>query len=213
MSEHEARRTAIAQGTERLEAFSDGVIAIAITLLVLDLKLGHSSAPGQLAHDLGHQWATYASYLLSFTVIGIMWVNHHTMFSRIALADRTVLYLNLLLLLGISVLPFPTSLMAEYLVAGGSNANVAAAVYSLNLLVVSSVWIGLWSYLSHHGELLAPGFAEPQAAVAVRRSSVGLVFYGPALAVAAVSPIACLALHGAGAVFFAVTSWHARPAA
>ena len=99
--------------TDRLEIFSDAVIAIAITLLVLDIRVPQAPQ-GQLLHALGRQWPSYAAYVLSFAVIGIMWVSHHSMFERIREIDRGLLFSNLLLLLGIAFLPFPTPLLAEY---------------------------------------------------------------------------------------------------
>src|SRR6266566_22821 len=106
--------------TGRLEAFSDGVFAIAITLLVLDLAVParNRSEPGGLAAALGHQWPSYFAYLVSFLIIGIIWVNHHTVFDTVRLVDRPVLFANLALLLVVSALPFPTRLLAEYLTAG-----------------------------------------------------------------------------------------------
>ena len=98
----------------RLEAFSDGVFAVAITLLALDLRVdgpGH----GTLAHQLAHQWPSFAAYVVSFFVIGIVWVNHHALFTSFARADRSLMFLNLLLLLWIVAIPFATSTMATYL--------------------------------------------------------------------------------------------------
>ena len=115
--------------TDRLEVFSDGVIAIAITLLVLDIKVPDSHQ-GQLVHDLGQQWPTFAAYVLSFAVIGIMWVSHHSMFERIREIDRGLLFSNLLLLLGIAFLPFPTSLLAQYARGGGSK-SLIGSTYSI----------------------------------------------------------------------------------
>ena len=95
----------------RLEAFSDGVFAIAVTLLVLDLGV---PAPGigSLGHELLAQWPSYAAYVISFLTIGIIWINHHAAFSRLRVVDHSILMWNLALLLTVSVLPFTTSLMA-----------------------------------------------------------------------------------------------------
>jgi uncharacterized membrane protein len=123
--------------TGRLEAFSDGVFAIAITLLVLDLAVParNRSEPGGLAAALGHQWPSYFAYLVSFLIIGIIWVNHHTVFDTVRLVDRPVLFANLALLLVVSALPFPTRLLAEYLTAG-YDSHVAAAIYSAAMLTM-----------------------------------------------------------------------------
>jgi uncharacterized membrane protein len=101
--------------TSRLEAFSDGVFAIAITLLVLDLAVPPVTEAERdgLWAALGHEWPSYFAYLVSFLVIGIIWINHHTMLTLVERVDRPVLFANLLLLLTVSVIPFPTRLLAE----------------------------------------------------------------------------------------------------
>ena len=115
--------------SRRLEGFSDGVFAIAITLLVLDIAVPARDqiGAGGLSSALAKEWPSYFAYLVSFLVIGIIWVNHHTMFSKVKLVDRPVLFANLALLLVVSALPFPTRLLAEYLTAG-SDAHTAAAI-------------------------------------------------------------------------------------
>src|SRR6266498_1587209 len=110
--------------SKRAEAFSDGVFAIAITLLVLDLRLppahGHT-----LVYLLLHDWPQYFAYVVSFLTIGIMWMNHHTILAHIKRVDRPLLVLNLLLLMGIVAIPFPTMLVAEHLRdADGTTATV-----------------------------------------------------------------------------------------
>ena len=112
-----------------LEAFSDGVFAIAATLLVLDLHV--QARPGHLASALGHEWPHYVTFVVSFLTIGIIWVNHHGQFHRIAKVDRTLLFLNLPLLMFVVLIPFPTDLLASYL-HSGSDQHVAAALYSGN---------------------------------------------------------------------------------
>src|ERR1700759_1438633 len=96
----------------RLEAFSDGVFAIAITLLVLDLGVPEPGS-GSLGHELLAQWPSYASYVISFLTIGIIWINHHAAFGRLRVVDHSILIWNLALLMTVSVLPFTTRLMAE----------------------------------------------------------------------------------------------------
>ncbi len=112
----------------RLEAFSDGVIAIAATLLVLNLKV---PTPG--AHSLGHalaeQWPSYAAYATSFLTIGIIWINHHITIERLRGVDQSVLIINLLLLMCVGILPWTTALLAEYL-RRGSGQGLAAAIYA-----------------------------------------------------------------------------------
>jgi uncharacterized membrane protein len=120
----------------RVEAFSDGVIAVAITLLSLDLHVPSTSADGSLAHRLGMQWPSYVAYIVSFLTIGIIWINHHAMLRRIVGVDHAILVLNLLLLMTICVLPFSTSLMATYL-REPHGENLAAAVWAGSFLLMS----------------------------------------------------------------------------
>src|SRR5258707_7291898 len=101
--------------TARVEAFSDGVFAIAITLLVLDLKVPRDVPADHLAAELLRSWPSYGAFLVSFATIGIMWLNHHRLFTLIHRVDHALLVLNGLLLLTVTVVPFPTSLLAAYL--------------------------------------------------------------------------------------------------
>lgn len=103
----------------RVEAFSDGVFAIAITLLVLEIKVP-DDAGDRLWSALGAMWPSYAAYVVTFLVIGVMWVNHHTVFQCIARVDRKLLFLNLILLMGVAALPWPTAVVAEYLREGNA---------------------------------------------------------------------------------------------
>ncbi len=116
----------------RLEAFSDGVFAVAITLMALNLAVagpGHSS----LADKLADQWPAFVAYLISFFTIGIIWVNHHALVSNIATVSRLLLFLNLVLLLFVVMVPFATVTVADYLAHGGFDASVAVAVYGVVL--------------------------------------------------------------------------------
>src|SRR5438067_5170144 len=114
--------------TTRLEAFSDAVIAVAITLLVLDIKVPDASSTHALWHSLGDLWPNYASYAVSFLVIGIIWSNHHSLFDVVARIDRQVTLLNVALLASIVLIPFSTALLARYLQDGGGRSHAAAAV-------------------------------------------------------------------------------------
>src|SRR5436309_12011594 len=121
----------------RLEAFSDGVIAVAITLLALNIAVPPpGNGKGSLGHQLLEQWPSYAAYLTSFLTIGIIWINHHAMVRRLRAVDHTIMTLNLLLLLTIGVLPFTTALVAEY-VNRGAGQHLAAAIYAGSYLLMS----------------------------------------------------------------------------
>jgi uncharacterized membrane protein len=181
--------------TTRIEAFSDGVLAIAVTLLVLDLRVPAENTlhGSSLAAALAHEWPAYAAYVTSFLIIGIIWVNHHGVFQLIGRVDRITLFLNLLLLMTVVAIPFTTSLLSEYLRAGGADARTAAVVYSAVMLLMSTGFAGLYTYLATHPALLADG-VDPVAVRAsiVRFSTVGTVLYVVTLLIALVSAPLCL---------------------
>jgi uncharacterized membrane protein len=189
----------------RTEAFSDGVLAIAVTLLVLDLRAPvrddlHGSS---LAAALAAEWPAYAAYVTSFLVIGIIWVNHHAVFELIGRVDRTVLFLNLLLLMTVVAIPFTTSLMSEYLVAGDDDAHTAAVVYSGMMVLMSLGFSGLYTYVARRPALLADG-VDPVAVRAsiVRFSAVGLALYLGTVVIALVSAPLCLFAHFLVALYY-----------
>jgi uncharacterized membrane protein len=191
----------------RLEAFSDGVLAIAITLLILDVKVPDATE-GQLPSKLARQWPSYTAYAVTFLIIGIIWVNHHYLFDRVRVVTRGVLYLNIILLMSVAFLPFPTALLAEYL-REDRNSHTAAAVYSTNMTLIGLAFVLLWYYLSRNPELLAEGTSAEDAYVAMKRSVVGPAVYGATIGLAFVSAPACLAAYAAMALYFMV--WRARP--
>lgn len=172
--------------TNRLEAFSDGVFAIAITLLVLELHSPELEEGERLWPALVHEWPQFAAYLTSFAILGIMWVNHHSMFRQIQRADRWLMFLNLLLLLWATLLPFPTSLFAEHLKDESSNAHVAAAVYSANLtlaaIAFSLIW---WHVLRNH--LVDHEMSKAEIRKSVLRYSLGTAIYGACIGISFVS--------------------------
>jgi uncharacterized membrane protein len=173
--------------TGRIEAFSDGVLAIAVTLLVLDLHVPiEGSFHGSLAAALAHEWPAYAAYVTSFLIIGIIWVNHHGVFQLIGRVDRMTLFLNLLLLMTVVAIPFTTSLLSEYLRAGGPSARTAALVYSAVMLLMSGGFAGLYTYVATHPVLLA----------------VGTLLYVATLVIAVFSAPLCLLAHFVIALYY-----------
>ena len=188
--------------SRRAEAFSDGVFAIAITLLVLSLRLP-GPGPGHLTltSQLLAAWPQYFAYAVSFLTIGIMWMNHHTMLAHVSRVDRPLLVINLLLLMAVVVIPFPTSLVADHLRNSG---GVAATVtYGLVLIAASLGFAGLWIYVVTHAERLG-GQAQPEA---LRRSipgfTGGLLVYVAATVVAAFgAPLVALVIYGLLAVYY-----------
>lgn len=191
--------------TGRLEAFSDGVIAVAITLLVLNI---HVPAPPlgagkTLAHELARNWPVYAAYVTSFLTIGIIWINHHVMIRRLREPDHMILFLNLLLLMSIAVLPFATDLMAAYL-KQSSGQHLAAAIYSGAFLVMAL----FFATLNRHLLLVKPHRLRQEIPLQQRRqilarSVSGVIPYAIATALAIVSPYVTLGICAALAVFYA----------
>jgi uncharacterized membrane protein len=193
----------LAVSSRRTEAFSDGVFAIAITLLVLDLIVPgkEQAAEHGLAHALGAEWPAYFAYLVSFLVIGIIWINHHTVFDKVRFVDRPVLFANLLLLLFVSLIPFPTRLLAEYLTAGPES-HVAAAVYSASMLGMGLSYALLWWLITRDERLLNEGVDARAGRVALRRFAVGNVFYVITIGLSFVDAILTLAVHAALALYY-----------
>jgi uncharacterized membrane protein len=188
--------------TQRLEAFSDGVIAIAITLLVLEIGVPIAEA-GDLGQALVDQWPSYAAFILSFVTIGIMWVSHHSMFERIARVDRRLLFINLSLLLGIAFLPFPTALLAEYVQDSGANSHLAAAIYSATMALVGVAFWLMWHHLYRRPHLLVEGIDQNMARGAMHRSLVGPVVYTLTIGLAFISAVACFVVYALIALYFA----------
>src|SRR5689334_18607568 len=187
--------------TSRLEAFSDGVIAIAITLLVLEIKVPSELPEGtSLWTALGNQWPSYLALVTSFTVILIMWINHHRMFSHIWRTDTMLFLLNGGLLLGITILPFTTALVAEYLQK--RDAEVAAIVYNGNFILTALFFNLIWSYASRKNRLLSPQ-ADPVAVKALTRQyRYGIPAYIFTLLIALVNFPVSLLLNIGMAIFF-----------
>jgi uncharacterized membrane protein len=167
----------LGMGVGRLEAFSDGVLAIVITLLILDVKVP-PAATGHLGRELAAQWPQYAAYLTSFLVIGIIWLNHHATVQLLARTDHTVQVLNLLLLLPISVLPWPTAVLAEYVHEGtAGDQRVAVALYGATSTLMALAFNVLWRYVLRHPELRRPDVDRQDLAVRNRRYNLGLPAY------------------------------------
>jgi len=195
----------------RVEAFSDGVFAIAITLLILDIKVpvppdgfeAFATSEGErwLLHQLGLHWTAYVAYLMSFVVILVMWVNHHRIFSMIERIDQSFLFWNGLLLLCISIVPFPTSLLATYFLTPA--AKVVAAVYAGHGVLISCAFQGLWQHARRRGQLFAPA-ALPEVNRLHKRYRFGPLMYVVTFLLAFVSATASVALCLTFAAFFAV---------
>lgn len=173
------------KGTARVEAFSDGVFAIAITLLVLDLKVPKGPFDGNhaLFHALADEQflATCLAYFLSFVSILVMWVNHHRIFTLVRRVDDAFLYWNGVLLLFVTFVPFPTSLLAEHLTKQA--AKGAAAMYAATALAIALSFTVLWRHAIKDARLLAPD-TEAEVKELSRQYRLGPVAYLVALGLA-----------------------------
>ena len=185
---------------DRLEAFSDGVFAVAITLLALNLVLpgpGH----GTLLRQIDDHWPTFVAFLISFLTIGIIWVNHHTVIKSIVMVDRTLLYLNLVLLLFVVLIPFGTVTMAAYLTAGNQDAHLAMALYGGVCEAMGLSFAAIFSWTLHEGRTHHPVPAEARRAVWLR-FAVGNLGYLIAIALAFWNAPAALAVIGLVALYY-----------
>jgi uncharacterized membrane protein len=190
----------------RIEAFSDGVIAIAITLLVLDIHVPEPAGSQSLAHKLGHQWPSYAAYVVSFVTIGIIWINHDAMLRRLRSVDHAILFRNLLLLMTIGVLPFTTALMSAYLMESEGE-TLAAAIYGGSFLLMSLAFFWTQQHLIRaKAHLLEEHMTADARRAVLRRNAIGLVPYAFATVGALLTPYLTLAICAAVAAFYAVPS-------
>jgi uncharacterized membrane protein len=185
--------------TARIEAFSDGVFAIAITLLILEIKVP-APKQGNLAAALLRQWPSYVAFLLSFVYIGVMWINHHRMFTLIRRSTDALLVLNLLLLLGVTVVPFPTAVLAAHL--GGPGEQTAALVYNATFVVLAIFFNLLWRYAIKHR--LVHEQAASNAAQIAAQYMLGPLMYLACLVIALFNVRAGVAANAALALFFAL---------
>ena len=185
--------------TARLETFCDGVFAIAITLLVLEIHVPTPEAAahaGGLPRALAGLWPSFLGYVIGFVTLGIMWANHHAIFLYVRRSDRYFLLINVAFLMLIAFLPFPTALLAEYLPEPEAERRVAVVVYSATEVAIALAFNALWWY-AVAGERLLDREADRRAVRTIsRRYMVGPFAYGAALALALVSAWASLALHG-----------------
>jgi uncharacterized membrane protein len=189
--------------TGRVEAFSDGVFAIAITLLILAVGFEQSIADGDLEHQLVHLWPAYIAYAVSFLTVGIMWINHHQIFRHFRMVDRPLLLLNILLLMCISFTPFPTRVVAEHAQDAGDR-QAAAILYGITMTCTAICFFAVWFYGSRR--LLRPDANMREVDGITRSYLPGAPIYALATLVAFVNPIASLIIFGSLTIFYAISS-------
>jgi uncharacterized membrane protein len=186
----------------RLETFADGVFAIAATLLIIDVTV--DARGGELGAALVHAWPQYAAYAVSFVTIGIIWVNHHACFSQIGSTDRRFLFLNVIFLMCVAVIPFPTRLVAEHIRDDGARA--AALAYGITLTTTAIWFCLLWFYAAAGRRLIAED-ADQRVVSGISRSYIpGIPTYAAATLVAVWSPVAAVTMFAAIALFYVLES-------
>ena len=185
--------------TARLETFSDGIFAFAATLLVLNV---HESS-GSVSHGLVHAWPSYAAYAISFLTIGIIWANHHTVFSQIARVNRTFLMINVVFLMVVAFSPFSTHILAQSMRSG---AEAGGVEYGITFTAMSICYAVLWFYASRHGRLLRDD-ADPRTVSGISRSfAPGAAMYALATLSSLISDYVATALFAAIAIFYVFES-------
>ena len=185
--------------TGRVEAFSDGVFAVAITLLVLDLHI--PATTGSLIAALADEWPAFAAFAISFLVIGIVWVNHHTLFHLLSHVDRVLLFINLGLLMSIVLIPFVTALFADHVAKGGSQASVAGVLYNAAMLLMGAGFQSSVLWVSHHHGLLREQL-RPLTRAQLLRYGVGPIVYLACIPLSFWNPVVVLLIDAVVAVYY-----------
>lgn len=190
--------------TSRLEAFSDGVFAIAITLLILEIGTPDVGAGQSLGDALRHLWPSYLAYSTSFAVIGIIWANHHNMFRLIHRTDHLLIMLNIGLLLCVSFIPFPTALVARFL-RDASQEDVAVAAYGATLTATGLMFNAVWFYVVlRRDQLLHSGIDQSVIRRRSLRSLMGPLLYGVSIPLAFITPWISIAIYIGLAILYII---------
>lgn len=206
MPDEGVRKSVNALRTGRFEAFSDGVLAIAITLLVLDLGLptglGEDPTAADVLRALGDQWPTYVTYVVSFVSVGVIWVYHSMITEHLDHVDAGLLRLNLILLLIVAFLPFPTKLLAEF-VHDGAAERVAVTAYGLTLLAASSMIGVLWRHAVRE-HLVHPESDDSDLQMLTKKLTPGLTAYAVMIVIGLALPLLAVFGYLAIAMFMIV---------
>jgi len=190
----------------RVESFSDAVMAIVITILVLELRLPPHE-PGRLLVALEDMWPSVVAFLISFVRVAVIWLNHHALFVRIRRVDRTLIWLNLGVLLSCTIIPLPTMVLADALRGGDpGDIRVATILYASLAAMNSATWIPIFPYLRDHRELMEPGTEAALLHAQRARPWVGVAIDAGAVLVATMSAVGALVLWTLSLIFLAATS-------
>jgi uncharacterized membrane protein len=206
------RETPTEKETGRLESFSDGVFAVAITLLVLDVvvpDLPGTPTAAALVRALAKEWTSYLAFVTSFGTILIMWVNHHAMIKLVRLADTLFMFANGFLLLLVTAVPFATALVARYL--GTPAAPTACAVYAGGFAVGNVAYNLLWRSIAHERRLLHPHVPQVRVDALTRSFVAGFPAYLTATALAFWNAYASIAVCFCLWILWAVTGYERLP--
>jgi TMEM175 potassium channel family protein len=197
-----------AKDTSRTEAFSDGVFAFAITLLVLNLR-DPSTSGVSLSQGLIDEWQSFFALGTTFITVLVMWLNHHNMFSHIGRVDRRLMLRNGMLLLFVVLTPFTTSLVAGHMTAAdASDSRTAAAVYSGNFFLIAVAWNTLWRYCAKGRRLLREDVTDAEARTITRQYAVAPIGSVVAIAISLISGLASVTVVLVIAAFYAITGSH-----
>jgi uncharacterized membrane protein len=199
-------------GRSRLEAFSDGVFAVAITLLALDLTVAGPEGTGSLTDQLQEKWPAFLAYLISFFMIGVIWVNHHALIRQVTKVNRTLLFLNLVLLLFVVLIPFSTAIVADYFSRHNWDTRVAMMIYGGVFLGMSAAFGAIFEWTLHGERMYQPLPPEQHWPARVRFVSGGLIYLA-AIVIALVSDVASFVLIAVTAVYYVFERTPSSPGA
>ncbi len=200
---------AVGPAKGRVEAFSDGVFAVAITLLVLDITLEHKAERGRLWHDLGGLGFHYAAYAVSFLTIGVMWVTHHRLLANVATVDHVLMYRNLLLLAVIAFIPFPTGILSQYVHGeGAQNMRAAVGLYGLTMIALGVAFTLLWLRVYREPAIRAPGASLAAIRTDLVLAGVATLIYVAATALTFLTPLLSLIIFAVLVIGFTVAGPH-----
>lgn len=208
-----ANETPQEKETGRVEAFSDGVFAIAITLLVLTITVPPvemASSSGAMATALLHQWPSYLAFVTSFVTVLIMWINHHNLFKLVYRTNTPLMLANGFLLLMVTAVPFPTALVSDYLLSPA--AITVCAVYGGTYVLIAVAFNLLWRAVSTTGCIIPSAAAEAQSQRISHNYRFGFPLYLTATLLAFVSPYLTIAICLALWVVWVLTPYERRPA-
>ena len=174
----------------RIEALSDGIFAVAMTLLVLDIKPPEVTKVAALSRELLALWPRCLSYAVSFLMLGIYWVGQHNQFHLIRCADRTLLWINIVFLMAISFVPFSTALLSAYPLQPS-----AQTVYGGNLIAIGLLLLWHWTYATHRHRLVDPELDDRMIRAVIKRILIGPALFTLAIASSSLSAVASLVLY------------------